>query len=364
MKHTMNKKLLVSVLGLSLLALWAMPIAAQTGRFLPLPSTSATTVPATGDVNPYGIAFVPAGFAAGGPLMPGDTLVSNFNNKANLQGTGSTIVRITPAGQTSTFFQGQPSLGLTAALGILRTGFVLVGSMPTTDGTSATVQQGSLLILNQQGALLASLTDANLLNGPWYLTIDDQGDRALVFVSNVLNGTVARLEFSVGTNGQSLTLNKAFRIADNYVHRLDPAALVVGPSGLAYDAAADVLYVASTGDNAIFAVANAGSRQTDGGSGTLVYRDNARLHGPLGLAIAPNGHLLVANADAVNVDANQPSEIVEFTTDGSFVAQISVDANNGGSFNVRLRQAGDSVRFAAVDDNANTLTMWTIPIEF
>jgi DNA-binding beta-propeller fold protein YncE len=236
--------------------------------------------------------------------------------------------------------------------------------MPTTDGASATVQQGSLLILNQQGVLLANLTDLNLLNGPWYMTIDDQGDRALVFVSNVLNGTVSRLEFAVAPNGQGLVLGKAFRIADNYVHRLDPAALVVGPSGLAYDSAADVLYVASTGDNAIFAVQNAGSRQSDGGSGTLVYRDNLHLHGPLGLAIAPNGHLLVANADAINVDQNQPSEIVEFTTDGSFVAQISVDANNGGSFNVRLRQAGDSVRFAAVDDNANTLTMWTIPIEF
>jgi hypothetical protein len=362
MTHTL--KLPLTLLGLGLLAPWAMPIPAQTGRFLPLPATSATTVPATGDVNPYGIAFVPAGFPAGGLLQPGDTLVSNFNNKANLQGTGSTIVRIGQTGQTSTFFQGQPGLGLTAALSILRSGFVLVGSMPTTDGASATVQQGSLLILNQQGVLLANLTDLNLLNGPWYMTIDDQGDRALVFVSNVLNGTVSRLEFAVAPNGQGLVLGKAFRIADNYVHRLDPAALVVGPSGLAYDSAADVLYVASTGDNAIFAVQNAGSRQSDGGSGTLVYRDNLHLHGPLGLAIAPNGHLLVANADAINVDQNQPSEIVEFTTDGSFVAQISVDANNGGSFNVRLRQAGDSVRFAAVDDNANTLTMWTIPIEF
>src|SRR5579864_1575586 len=139
MTYTTIKKLFSSLLGLSLLALWATPTPAQTGRFLPLPATSATTVPATGDVNPYGIAFVPPDFPTGGPLMPGDTLVSNFNNKANLQGTGSTIVRITPAGQTSTFFQGQPGLGLTAALGILRSGFVLVGSMPTTDGTSATV---------------------------------------------------------------------------------------------------------------------------------------------------------------------------------------------------------------------------------
>jgi hypothetical protein len=313
-------------------------------------------------VDPYGIVFVPFGFPTAGPLQPGDVLVSNFNNKANLQGTGSTIVRINAAGQTSTFFQGQTGLGLTAALGILRSGYVLVGNMPTTDGTSATVQPGSLLILNQQGTMIADLTDANLLNGPWDMTIDDQGDRALVFVSNVLNGTVSRYSFTVGAAGPML--QNSVRIASNYMHRLDPAALVVGPSGLAYDSTTDTLYVSSTGDNAVFAVANAESRSSDGGAGTLVYRDVMHLHGPLGLAIAPNGHLLAANADALNVDTNQPSEVVEFTVDGRFVAQISVDADNGGAFNVRLKQTGGSVRFATVDDNANTLTQWTIPVEF
>ena len=39
-----------------------------------------TTVPANGDVNPYGVAFVPPGFPTGGTLSPGDILVSNFNN--------------------------------------------------------------------------------------------------------------------------------------------------------------------------------------------------------------------------------------------------------------------------------------------
>src|SRR5215469_2141112 len=145
MTHVINKPIRSAILGLSLLALPTAPLLAQSGRFLPMPSTTATTVPANGDVNPYGIVFVPNGFPTGGPLQPGDVLVSNFNNKANLQGTGSTIVRINAAGQTTTFYQGPSSLGLTAALGILRSGYVLVGSMPTTDGTSATVQQGSLL---------------------------------------------------------------------------------------------------------------------------------------------------------------------------------------------------------------------------
>ena len=60
----------------------------------------ASTVPANGDVNPYGVAVVPA---SAGRLTAGDILVSNFNDKANVQGTGTTIVQVSPAGKTSVF---------------------------------------------------------------------------------------------------------------------------------------------------------------------------------------------------------------------------------------------------------------------
>ncbi len=52
-------------------------------------TTVASTVPANGDVNPYGVAIVPVTMGA---LVKGSVLVSNFNNSSNLQGTGSTIV--------------------------------------------------------------------------------------------------------------------------------------------------------------------------------------------------------------------------------------------------------------------------------
>src|ERR1700688_5290239 len=57
--------------------------------FLPGPVRVVSTVPGNGDVNPYGVAFVPPGFPAGGTIRPGDILVSNFNSSANLQGTGT-----------------------------------------------------------------------------------------------------------------------------------------------------------------------------------------------------------------------------------------------------------------------------------
>ena len=227
-------------------------------QFVPL---QVSTVPANGDVNPYGVAFVPPGFSAGGPLQVGDILVSNFNNVNNLQGTGTTIVRVTPTGQVSLFFNGNPNnnppptLGLTTALGVLKRGFVLVGNVPTADGTVNTFQPASLLVLDHNGNLIATLTQ--LLDSPWDLTIQDGFNWARVFVSNVRSGTVTRLDLDVDPG--VVVVKQAIQIASGYGSHPDPAALIVGPTGLAYDAKADVLFVASTADNEIFAVPHAGT---------------------------------------------------------------------------------------------------------
>jgi hypothetical protein len=134
------------------MALLPLGVPAQQVRpLLPLPPPVVSTVPSNGDVNPYGVAFVPHSFGTKGLLHTGDILVSNFNNSSNLQGTGTTIIRIGADGQPSLFFQGQAGLGLTAALGVVRYGFVFVGNLPTRDGTSATAQPGSLLILVSAG---------------------------------------------------------------------------------------------------------------------------------------------------------------------------------------------------------------------
>jgi len=317
-----------------------------------------STVPANGDVNPYGVAFVPNGFPKGGSLEPGDILISNFNNSANQQGTGTTIVNVAPTGGLSVFFQGKAGLGLTTALGVLKRGFVVVGNLPTTDGTSSTVQQGSLLILNRTGAMVANLSDPAMLDGPWDLTIHDEGSRSQVFVSNVLNGTVTRLDLSISDT--AVTVSSSTRIASGYAHRFDPAALVIGPTGLAYDTDHDVLYVASTGDNKIFAIDHARAASKDAGMGRVIYTDNTHLHGPLGLALAPNGHLIAANGDAVNPGGEQ-NDLVEFTIGGQFVAQFQVDSGAaGGAFGLAFGRSGGETRFAAVDDVQNTLRIWTL----
>src|SRR5690348_16560239 len=114
----------------------------------------ASTVPSNGEVNPYGVFRVPVN---AGRLVAGDILVSNFNNINNLQGTGTTIMEVSPTGMVHTFAQIDASslpgaclggVGLTTALVVLRTGWVIVGSLPTTDGTAATAGPGCLLVLN------------------------------------------------------------------------------------------------------------------------------------------------------------------------------------------------------------------------
>ncbi len=363
LSHAVARALRQATFGAGILALSATAAwAGSDEAIIPPSSVIASTVPVNGDQNPYGIAFVPRGVPSWSTLKPGDVIVSNFNGKTNLQGTGTTIVKLVPGtGNTPlTFFQGS-NLGLTTALAVLRSGFVLVGNLPTTDGTTNTLtSSGSLLVINPQGGLAATLASSALLDGPWDLAVIDRGRRVTAFVSNVLNGTVSRIELTIDDDGVTMLPGSRI-IASGYTHRTDPAALVVGPTGLAYDAVRDVLYVASTGDNAVFAIQDAASTSRNGGVGRMIYFDHVHLHGPLALALAPNGHLVTANGDAVNPDPQQPSEIVEFTVDGRFIAQMQVDSVPGAAFGLAFGHgsSGQS-EFATVDDNTNSATVWTL----
>jgi hypothetical protein len=340
---------------------------------IPPPLNPVNPPPAPGeDVNPYGVAFVPPGFPAGGALKPGDILVSNFNDFTNTQGTGTTIIKLTPSSglaapdnKASVFFRGTAP-GLTLALGVLKRGIVVVGSVSNVKGTPTA---GPLLFINKNGKLITKLDSSSTpkLNGPWGLAVSDDLSSAKLFVSNVLDGTVIRIGLSL-PGGTTIKVTGVTQVASGYQHRTDPTAFVVGPAGLFYDKAADVLYVAATAekDNAIFKIANAGTTNGSSGRGTLVFSD-PHLRGPLALALAPNGHLLTSNGDAVNADPTQPSEIVEFTKTGQFIGQYNIHQNQGGAFGVATSVseaviAGKEVdidQLAVVNDNTNNITVTT-----
>lgn len=324
-----------------------------------LQSFTASTIPPNGDLNPYGVAFVPTGFPSGGATAAGAVLVANFNNSGNLQGTGTTIVSVSPTGQQSVFATSS-QIGLDTALGVLSQGFVVVGNLPVSYPPPPGVPtpgQGMLQFFDRKGNLILPLSDSTL-DSPWDLAINDQGSQAQIFVSNVLSGTVTRVNVAISNN--KVTVIGKTRIGSGYAHQPNAAAVVVGPTGLAYDPDHDTLYVASTDDNKIFAIAGAGNRSSDAGLGSVVFIDHQHLHGPLGLVFAPNGNLITANGDAVFSGGTQ-NDLVEFTPQGNLVATYQLDAGApGGAFGIAITPSQGTVRFATVDDDLNTVTVWTL----
>jgi DNA-binding beta-propeller fold protein YncE len=322
------------------------------------PAASVSTIPPNGDLNPYATAVVPSGVPAGGLLKAGDILVANFNSSSNLQGTGSTIVNITPSGKQSVFYQGPTGIGLASAMGVLKRGFVIVGNIPATydsKGNFLSAGNGSLIILDRFGHVAATVTDPNLIAGPWGLAVSDQGSKAQVFVTNVLNGTVSRIDLKLPRRGDNVVVSDMVQVGSGFSQQLDPAVFWLGPTGLAFNAKTGMLYVASTKDNAIFAISGAAKTRGQSGTGTMIYQDSAHLRGPLGLVLAPNGDLLTTNGDAINPDPTQASELIEFTPGGQFVAQLSLDSAQGGAFGLVVVRKRRKLEVATVNDVTNAL---------
>jgi hypothetical protein len=341
--------------------------------FAPNPSPIATTVPANGDVNPYGIVTVPHSV---GSLVRGDLLVSNFNNSANDQGTGTTIVQIPPGGNdvmgtASVFAQIDPNrlpgpcpggVGLTTALAVTQTGFVIVGSLPTTDGTSATAQAGCLLVLNSRGQVLETIAGGPI-NGPWDMTAVDHGVFTTLYVTNVLNGTVAADTGGPTVPGNVVDGGTVVRIqlltipglrprvldedviGTGFPERTDPAALVIGPTGVALGDDG-TLYVADTQANRVAAIPGAPFREVPARNGGRTVSSGGDLNAPLGMTLAPNGDILTANGG----DGN----IVETTPFGS-QSDIEADGPGGAGvlFGLTVPPRFDGIYF--VDDGDNTL---------
>jgi len=301
-------------LASSLLMFSILPTAVYAGSI----KTVTSTVPSNGDVNPYGVSVVPTTVGA---LIQGNILVSNFNNSANLQGTGTTIVQVSPSGAISLFAQidannlpGQcpGGIGLTTALVALKSGWVVVGSLPTTDGTSATAQAGCLLVLDAWGHV-AETFFGSLINGPWDMTAADGGSGVALFFTNVLNGTVAAAGNVVhqGTvvrmnlripSGMIPMIQSMTVIGSGFSERSDPAALVIGPTGVSLgrssgdNDAGSVLYVADSLNNRIAAIPDPLTRTTSAGTGKTVTKGGS-LNDPLGLTVLPGGNIVTANGD-------------------------------------------------------------------
>jgi hypothetical protein len=344
----------------------------------------ASTTPANGDQNPYGVAVVPE---STGNLHEGNVLVSNFNDITNTQGTGTTIVQVTPHGAVSVFAQidrnlaGCPGgVGLTTALVALRSGWVIVGSLPTQTLNNTTVISGSgcLIVLDSHGAVRETFSGHGI-NGPWDMTALDLGFVSELFVTNVLNGTVAgggavvnkgtvlRLIITSGPVARPRLL-AVTQIGSGFAERTDPSALVIGPTGVGLGRDG-TLYVADSVNSRIAAIPHAIFRFSDDGAGRTVTQGGF-LMGELGLAIAPNGDILTVNAGDGNMVETSPggTQLIFKTVDSQFTPPSPPAVPGAGNlFGLAVKPGADAVYF--VDDfggpsatnNTNSLDLLSAP---
>ena len=328
-------------------------------------SKIASTIPRNGDVNPYGIVVVSH---SQGRLHAGSVLISNFNNSKNLQGTGTTIVQITPSGHRTLFAhittKSLPGrcpggIGLTTAL-VLVHGWVIVGSTPSKNGMAATSGRGCLIVLNAKG-VVREVLKGHGINGPWDATAVTRNGSAALFVANVLNGTVAAngkivrrgtvLRLDLGfAGGKPPVIKSITTVGSGFPERTDPNAFVLGPTGLGVGKNG-ILYVASTANNRINRITSALTRHMSAGTGMVVTSGGA-LNAPLGLTIAPNGHVLTVNGG--------DGRIVETSQSGMQVATRFLDRSgsppgSGALFGLTLAPHNAGVYY--VDDAANTLRL-------
>ena len=154
------------------------------------------------------------------------------------------------------------------------------------------------------------------------------GAAAELFVTNVLNGTVKanghvvhrgtvlRLVVTIPGRGAP-RLRAITKIGSGFAETTDPAALVIGPTGVGLGRNG-TLYVADTVNSRIAAIPGAVARHHSAGTGFTVTKGGA-LNAPLGLTVAPNGDVLTVNGG----DGN----IVETTPGGHQIAVKALDTS-------------------------------------
>jgi hypothetical protein len=362
----MNKSWMPAFVFVSgMLGLYAVHAAGAEPGFLAGVKTHhllTSTQPENGDQNPYALVVAPV---AAGTVQKGDVLVDNFNNNANLQGTGSTIIDYRPStGQMTTFatlprnLPGCPGgVGLSTAMTMLKSGWVIVGSAPSTDGTAKTLGAGCLIVLDSEGAVAGTITGPDI-NDPWgNMALIDNGDTATLFVSNVGfdigpnvqdKATVLRLSLRI-PSGQPPQVTSRTVVADGFAAQTDPGVFLIGPTGLALGADG-TLFVSDAAQNRIVAVADAATR-TNAGPGKPITQ-GGMLNRPLAMTLAPNGDLLVVNG----LDGH----VVEITPGGTQVGKKIIDADaaqsppgSGDLFGIAINPDGKG--FFYVEDDVNTL---------
>lgn len=327
---------------------------------------ASTIDPATGDLNPYGVAVVPV---TAGTLVKGDVLVGDFGNYANPGGAGQSIVQIDPATGAVSDWSHSATLDGVDSLSFNPKGFLWTGDLGpvgpsgTNDGSG-----GNVAIIGTSGQVAATFdaatTGHGFFAGTWGQEYGKNSAGKVSFYwpdagTGPDAGTVWRLDPNPGGTPNGQPTNATYALLATLPAGGPTASVptVRGPQGQAYDATTDTLYVADDADNTVYAIPHA-SVATGPATAQVVLRGGP-LDAPQGIVQDPaTGHLLVVNG------ANN-NDIIDLSTAGKVLGVRDLAPNQpaGALFGLAIdpaRTDRQATTVFYVNDNENSLHELTI----
>ena len=279
-------------------------------------------------------------------------VVCNFNDSANVQGNGTTIVALHPQpGSNPTHVAQHMSLLGCDALALAPNDNIWLAAFNANDNP----------IFAPSGTLVTTLA-----GGPWHRPFgqtfaparDDHGTPAF-YESNAGDGSIVRININPGP---TFTFDV---IATGFAINHGMPGNILGPSGLQYDAKHDRLYVVDGADNTLTSISHvskipAGGISVNGTTFGGTFKKQARsvfsgppLNGPISSALLPDGHLVLGNTG----DPNGSNLMVEIKSDGRLLAVKNVDTGAAAALFGMVasgHDAGDT-KIYFIDDNDNTV---------
>jgi hypothetical protein len=325
---------------------------AEMPRLLHIKTIGSTVDPQNGDQNPYGldVAKIDAGL-----LHSGDLVVCNFNNAANVQGTGTTIVALHPHPNAAPLRIAQNAALLGCdALALAPSDTIWAAAFAANDNP----------IVSPSGALIDALA-----GGPWHGPFGETFAPAhppfvaAFYVSNAGDGSIVRV--NIRPSGFTFDV-----IATGFAVNNGAPGGILGPSGLQYDNSRDALSVIDGQDNSVTVLRHvsfipAGGLAFKNGVPSGVAAFLARrifqgppLNGPISSALLPDGHLVIGNT----LDPAGTNLLVEITRGGRLAATKNVDTGAAGALfgMVATGTGDDDAQLYFNDDNDNTVKVLTI----
>jgi hypothetical protein len=324
-------------------------------RHLGTTTTIGSTVdPLNGDQNPYGLDIAKA---SAGAIALGDLVVCNFNDAANVQGTGTTVIALHPQpGSAPTRIAQDASLLGCDALALAPNDNIWAAAFGANDNP----------IFTPGGALVTTLP-----GGPWHHPFGQAFAPnpgpfgiAAFYESNAADGSIVRIDIHPGP---TFTFDV---IATGFAVNGGAPGGILGPSGLQYDAKHDRLYIVDGANNTLVSFRHV-STIPQGGivvNGTsfggpfarrarLVF-SGAPLNGPISSALLPDGHIVLGNT----LDPSGQNLMVEIAPHAGRVLDVkNVDTGAAGALfgMVATGRNRDDARLYFNDDNDNTVKVLT-----